>query len=110
MMMPNMNPKQMEKMMKQMGINSREVTATRVIIETEGEKIIVSEPSVTEITMQGQKSFQISGNVSVEALVKEEDVAMVIAQAGCTREQALEALGKSNGDIAQAIMSLKGEK
>ncbi len=105
-MIPNMNSKQMEKMMAQMGIKSRHLNATRVIIETDGEKVVVSEPQVVEITMQGQKSFQISGKVSTEATVKEEDVKMVMEQAHCTEAQAKEALAKSNGDIAQAIMEL----
>lgn len=105
-MLPNMNPRQMEKMMAQMGIKSRQVNASRVIIETEGEKIIISEPQVTEITMQGQKSFQIAGKVSTESATSEDDLKMVMEQTGCTREQAAEALKKSNGDIAQAILEL----
>ncbi len=108
-MIPNVNPKQMEKMMKQMGINSRQVNAKRVIIEGDGENLIITEPQVTEITMQGQKSFQISGVVSAQASIKDEDVSMVMEQASCTREMALAALEKSNGDIAQAIMELKKE-
>lgn len=106
-MLPNMNPKQMQQLMKQMGINSKEISASRVIIETEGEKIVISEPSVVEISVQGQKSYQIQGKVSVEASLSEDDVKMVAAQAGCTEEQAKEALKKANGDIAQAIMDLK---
>lgn len=96
----------MEKMLKQMGINSRQLSAKRVVIETEGENIIISEPEVTEINAQGQKSFQISGKVSVEASLSEDDVKMVMEQSKCTKEQAAEALKKSNGDIAQAILDL----
>ncbi|MFA5077070.1 MAG: nascent polypeptide-associated complex protein [Candidatus Micrarchaeia archaeon] len=105
-MLPNMNPKQMEKMLKQMGINSQELSANRVIIEREGERIIISEPQIVEITAQGQKSYQIQGKVSVEASLSEDDVKMVMEQAKCTREQALDALKKSNGDLAQAILEL----
>lgn len=108
-MLPNMNPKQMEKMMSQMGIKSRQLDAGRVIIETENEKIIISEPQVVEITMQGQKSYQISGKVSSEAAIKDEDVKMVAEQAKCSEDEAKEALKKSNGDIAQAIIELKKE-
>lgn len=109
-MIPNMNPRQMEKMMSQMGIKSRQVNATRVIIESEGERIIVSEPQVTEITMQGQKSYQIAGKVSTESTIKEEDIKMVMEQAKCTEAQAKEALQKTGGDIAQAIMEIAGEE
>ncbi|PIN83313.1 hypothetical protein COV61_03470, partial [Candidatus Micrarchaeota archaeon CG11_big_fil_rev_8_21_14_0_20_47_5] len=36
-MFPGVNPKQMEQMMRQMGIKSEEIKAKRVIIEKEGE-------------------------------------------------------------------------
>lgn len=92
--------------MKQMGINSQEISAKRVIIEKEGERIIISEPQVIEITTQGQKSFQISGKVSSELSISEEDVKLVMEQAKCSESAAREALNKANGDIAKAILEL----
>ena len=106
--MGGMDPKQMQKMMKQMGINTVEIDAKRVIIETDSENIVITEPSVTQIEMQGQKSYQISGKVSVEQAIKEDDVKMIMEQAGVSREDALAALKEANGDIAEAIMKLKG--
>ena len=106
-MMPNMDPKQMARMMKQMGINTEEISAERVVIETGEEKIIVEPAQVTRITMQGQASFQISGPVRTEQSINEEDVSLIMEKAGVTREQALEALKKSGGDIAEAIISLQ---
>ncbi len=108
-MLPNINPKQMEKMMSQMGIKSQQLSASRVIIETDEERIIISEPQVVEITMQGQKFYQISGIISSETLIKEEDIKLVIEQTKCTEAQAKEALQKSNGDIAQAIMEISNK-
>lgn len=105
--MPNMDPKQMARMMKQMGINTEEISAERVVIETGEEKIIVEPAQVTKITMQGQASFQISGPVRTEQSINEEDVSLIMEKAGVTREQALEALKKSGGDIAEAIISLQ---
>ena len=109
-MMPNMDPKQMARMMKQMGINTEEVAAERVIIETADEKIIVEPAQVTKISAQGQESFQVSGAVHTEQAMKDEDVELVMEKAGCTRDQAMEALTKSGGDIAEAIMSLQQEE
>ena len=106
-MMPNMDPKQMARMMKQMGINTEEVSAQRVVIETGEEKIIVEPAQVTKITMQGQASFQISGQVRTEQSINEEDVSLIMEKAGATREQAIEALKKAGGDIAEAIISLQ---
>jgi len=108
-MMPGMDPKKMQHLMKQMGIKSEDIPATKVIIETESGKYVVENPEVVQITMQGQKSFQISGEVKFEEGIKEEDVKMVMEQAGCSEKEAVEALAKTNGDIAEAIVLL-GEK
>lgn len=103
-----MDPKKMQKMMKQMGIESTEIKAKRVVIEKEDENIIISNPAVTQIEMQGQKSFQIAGGVTTEGKVKEDDISMVMEKAGVPRGDAEKALKESNGDIAEAIMKLKG--
>ena len=107
-MLPNMDPKKMEQMMRQMGINSKQISAKTVKIETEDGNLIITNPQVTEITMQGQKSYQISGTVSFEEAVKEDDIKLIMEQTGCMKEQAIEALKKTNGDIAEAILLLKG--
>jgi len=102
-----MDPKKMQQMMKQMGINSEELDAKSVIIETADGKLIVEEPQVVKITMQGQVSFQISGKVRKESAISDEDVRMVAEQAGVSEEEARDALKDSEGDIAEAIMKLK---
>ncbi len=106
-MLPNMNPKQMEKMMKQMGINSKEINAEKVVIYTEGEEIHINSPNVTQITMQGQTSFQVGGVVSKRERINEEDVKMVMEKAGVDREKAVEGLKEHKGDIAETILSLQ---
>ncbi len=108
--MPNMDPRQMEKLMKQMGIQSKQINSKRVIIETDDGNFIVSSPQVTEITMQGQKSYQIAGSVSFEEGVKEEDLTLIMEKTSCTREKAVDALKRSNNDIAEAILLLESEK
>ena len=73
-MFPKLDPKKMQAVMKQMGINQEEISASSVIIEKEdGNKIIISNPSVVKINMQGQDSFQISGEVSEEEAGKEDN-------------------------------------
>jgi nascent polypeptide-associated complex subunit alpha len=104
-----MDPKKMQAIMKQMGIKSEEIAATKVIIETEaGSALVIENPQVTQITMQGQKSFQIAGDVRTEARVSEGDVKLVMEKAGCSEEAARGALEKSGGDIAEAILTLSG--
>jgi len=109
MMPPGMNPKQIEKMMGQLGIKSNHIEAKRVIIEKEGERIVVEPADVVALEMQGQKHYQISGKERVEAVISEEDAKMVAGQAGVSEKEAQEALEKSGGDIAQAILALKKE-
>ncbi len=109
-MMPGgMDPKKMQQMMRQMGIESEDIPATKVTIETESGNHIIENPQVIQITAQGQKSFQISGNVRFEEGIKEEDIKMVMEQAGCSEGEAAEALKETKGDIAEAIVLL-GEK
>ncbi|MFH2106876.1 MAG: nascent polypeptide-associated complex protein [Candidatus Micrarchaeota archaeon] len=104
-MLPNMNPQQMQKLMKQMGINSKEINAIRVIIEMEDENLVITDPQITEITMQGQTSFQIAGKTEMQAKMNEDDLKLIMEKTGCSREKAIELLKNANGDIAEAIMS-----
>ena len=109
-MLPGMDPKNMQKMMKQMGIKSEDIDSSKVVIELkDGGRLVVFEPSVVQIEMQGQKTFQISGKVHEESDAGEDDIKMVMEAAGCSREDAQNALRDTGGDIAEAIIQLKGE-
>ena len=109
-MLPGMDPKNMAKMMKQMGIKSEEIDAVKVTIELkEGGRLVVFEPQVVQIEMQGTKSFQIAGKVHEEQDAGEDDIKMVMETAGVSREEAMNALRETGGDIAEAIIRLKGE-
>jgi len=106
--MGGMNPKKMQAMMKQLGINQEEVDSERVIIEKrDGRKIIIEEPNVMKVNMQGQESWQITGNAREEEDegVKEEDVKLVMEKTGKGEEEVRKVL-EENSDIAEAIMSL----
>ncbi|VVC01112.1 Nascent polypeptide-associated complex protein [uncultured archaeon] len=113
-MMPNlggMDPKSMARMMKQMGVQSEDIDAVSVVIEQKnGSKIIISEPSVVKITVQGQGSYQISGKTKIETAISDEDVKMVAEYAHVGEKEAREALTAAKGDIAEAIMALEQEK
>lgn len=102
-----MDPKKMKAMMKQMGIDQSEVPATRVIIEKEDGKIIIENPSVQKIKVQGQESFQIAGEIREEGEgIKDEDILMVAEKTGKSKAEAKKALESVNGDIAEAIVKL----
>ena len=101
------DPRKMQGMLKQMGISQTEVEAERVIIEKTDGKIIINNPSIQKISMQGQESFQISGEISEEATEKfsQDDINLVMEKTGKTQEEVLEAL-EETGDIADAILKL----
>uniref|UniRef100_A0A7C3YFR4 Nascent polypeptide-associated complex protein n=1 Tax=Geoglobus ahangari TaxID=113653 RepID=A0A7C3YFR4_9EURY len=106
-MMP-LNPKQMKKMMKQMGIDMDEIEAEEVIIRTKSEELIFKNPTVTKISAKGVESFQIIGSYEVVERIEisEEDVKLVAEQAGVSLEEARKALIESKGDIAEALLKL----
>lgn len=106
-MFPSLDPKKMQSMMKQMGIAQEEIDANRVIIETNDKNIIINNPSVIKIKMQGQSNFQISGDVSEEENnSSEEDIKTIMEKTSCSEEQAKKALNEADGDLTEAILNL----
>jgi len=108
-MFGGLNPKKMQGMMKQMGIAQEEILAEKVIIEKrDGSKLILSNPSVIKIKMQGQASFQITGDEqeeSEEIQISEDDINTIVEKTGCTKEQARKSL-ENTGDLAESILEL----
>ena len=104
------DPNMMKKLMSQ--LKMEEVPAIEVIIKTESGNILITNPSVQRMKVQGKDSFQISGEVVEQETIEvsEEDIKMVMDKGGCSEEEALEALGESDGDIAGAIILLKEKK
>ena len=104
-----LDPKKMGAMMAQMGIKQSEIDASEVVIKGRDKNIVIKEPSVVKITMSGQDMFQISGKIeeSEKEEISEDDIKTVMAQTKANRENAINALKKSGGDLAQAILYLK---
>ena len=104
-----LNPKKMQAVMKQMGISQNEIPASKVTIEkTDGTNIVINNPSVTKMTIQGQDMFQVQGEASEESEpvgVSEEDIKIVMDKTGKSEQEAKEALEKT-GDLTEAIMNL----
>ncbi|MEK6919393.1 MAG: nascent polypeptide-associated complex protein [Nanoarchaeota archaeon] len=107
-MFGGINPSQIQGMMKKMGIKQEDIEALRVIIEkVDGSKIVIDNPTVTKINMQGNDSWQITGESREESAgLSEEDISAVMEKTGSSREKSEQALIDSNGDLAEAILSL----
>lgn len=104
------NPRQLERAMKQMGMQMAHIDAEEVVIKTPDKEIVISNPEVSKINMMGQETFQVTGEISERSRkgISEEDVEMVAEQAGVSPEEAKAMLEKTK-DIAEAIVKLKGE-
>lgn len=111
-MYPKMDQRKMQKMMKQMGVSTKDIPAEKVIIFTKDKKMIFDSPQVTETTMMGQKTYQLGGNFreevnEVQVKIADDDIELVVAQTGVDKEKAEELLIKNKGDIAATIMELQ---
>ena len=105
------NPKQMSQMMKRFGIKNEEIDAKEVVfVLGSGKKLIIKNPQVQAIEMQGTKTYTVMGEAREEVGVLEEDIIMVAQQANVSKEKAKVALEKNEGDIAAAILELKEEQ
>jgi nascent polypeptide-associated complex subunit alpha len=105
------------RMMQKMGMKMDEVPdVSAVIIKTASKDIVINEPSVTVINMQGQTMYQIAGGrvseaqpqQSTQAVPLEADVQLVAQQTGKSVEESRKALTEAGGDLAKAILTLKG--
>lgn len=132
-----MNPRKMEQMMKQMGIDVTELDAQEVVIRTGDEELVFTDAQVTRMDAQGQQTYQVvgspesrdrgegddgsageagndssgeSGTPSEESGAPEipaDDVEIVAQRAGVSSDAAREALEAENGDLAAAISQLE---
>jgi nascent polypeptide-associated complex subunit alpha len=104
-----LNPKQLEKMAKKMGMSMDQIEAEEVIIRTPEKDIVISNPQVSKVNMMGQEQFQISGEVSEKGRepFTEDDVKIVMEKTGASREDSEAALRETQGNLAESILRLK---
>ncbi len=125
-MMPGgrMNDRNVRMMMKRMGMTTEELDdVEEVIIRRRSEEVVLGNPSVTVVTVQGVKTYQIAGEPVVRprgsppapsaptapaaaAALPEEDIALVMGQAQVDRPTAEAALRETSGEPAEAILRL----
>jgi nascent polypeptide-associated complex subunit alpha len=124
-----MNPrmlKQMQKMMKDFGMDAEDLKAVKVIIELEDKTLVFEKPKVQVMDMMGTKTYSITGKAKkikkevekpekteekikdeeVKLDITDEDIEMVMSQCNVSKEEAKKALEECNGDIAEAILKL----
>ena len=113
-MFPGVSPREMQKAMKRLGIKQEEIDAELVIIKTHDKDLVIRNPQVSRVNMMGQETFQVVGSIEevekdAKAEINEEDIDTIIGQTNCTKEEAMEAIEESNGNLAEAILKLQNK-
>ena len=118
-----LNPKQMEQMMDQMGIDMEDIDAEEVIIRTADEELVFTDADVQLMAAQGQKTYQVVGEPESRergersegddsasergSAIPQGDVELVAQRTSANEEVAREALEATDGDLAAAVERLE---
>ncbi len=100
----------MRRMMDKMGLDMTEIpNVQEVIIKTDKKEIIIAKPAVTEMKAKDNSIFQVIADSYEEKelenpIFSDQDIELVCQQAGVDKEQAINALNESEGDLARAIL------
>lgn len=111
-MFPGMNPREMQKAMKRLGIKQEEIDAELVIIKTADKDLVIKNPQVSKINMMGQETIQVVGSITEvdrneKIEINEGDISTVMEQTSCTKKEATGALEEAKGNLAEAILKLQ---
>ena len=115
-----LDPRKMEQMMKQMGIDVDDVAAEEVIIRTADYDLVFDGPDVTKMDARGQETYQIIGSPEQrerdasgpddgedDAPFDAGDVELVANRTGASEDEARAALEDADGDLAAAVAALE---
>ena len=126
-----LNPRKMQQMMKQMGIDIEEIDAEEIIIRTGDEELVFHDADVQRMDAQGQATYTITGepetrgagdagdedpialddgdgeSASGTEAIPDADVDIVAQRTGASESAAREALEAENGDLAAAVSRLE---
>ncbi|MXV60856.1 nascent polypeptide-associated complex protein [Natronorubrum sp. JWXQ-INN-674] len=120
-----LNPRKMEQMMEQMGIDVEDIEAEEVIIRTDEYDLVFDNAEVTKMDARGQETYQVIGSPEqVESgaaggagggagadddgsAIPDDDVELVATRAGVSEDEAREALEDNDGDLAAAVGDLE---
>ena len=125
-----MNPRKMQQMMKQMGIDVDELDAEEVVIrKSDGEELVFDQPDITVMDARGQETYQVVGEPTTRestagaveagtaesaesegesaAGIPDDDVEIVAMRTGASEDDAREALEATDGDLAAAVERLE---
>jgi nascent polypeptide-associated complex subunit alpha len=127
-----LDPRKMQQMMDQLGIDIEEIDAEEVVIRTAEEELVFTGPEVQRMDAQGQATYQIIGSPETRprgagesggessdsggsddggaggsASIPDADVEIVAQRTGVTEDVARAALEETDGDLAAAVERLE---
>ncbi|WP_049889147.1 nascent polypeptide-associated complex protein [Natronolimnohabitans innermongolicus] len=118
-----LNPRKMEQMMQQMGIDVEDIDAEEVIIRTDEYDLVFNDAEVTKMDARGQETYQVigspeqveagsagasgAGDADAGSAIPDDDVELVATRAGVSEDEARAALEDVDGDLAAAVESLE---
>ncbi len=121
-----LNPRKMEQMMEQMGIDVEDIDAEEVIIRTDEYDLVFGDAEVTKMDARGQETYQVIGSPEQvesgaagaiddgadaggdgDSPIPDDDVELVATRTGVSEDEAREALEATDGDLAAAVESLE---
>ncbi|MDI9619789.1 MAG: nascent polypeptide-associated complex protein [Candidatus Nezhaarchaeota archaeon] len=117
--MMGVSPRELRKIMQAMkrtGLSIEQLEGVEnVVIRFKDRELVISKPQVTSMKVGEQTIFQVMGEAEErnlprgeELTIPDEDVQLVASQAGVSLEEARKALKATKGDLARAIVYLKG--
>ncbi|HET7322846.1 MAG TPA: nascent polypeptide-associated complex protein [Halococcus sp.] len=122
-----LDPRKMQQMMKQMGIDIEEIDAEEIVIRTGDEELVFEDADVQRMDAQGQATYTITGEPETRSIeeatplgdgsevesgppggtIPDDDVAIVAQRTGASEDTAREALEEADGDLAAAVSKLE---
>lgn len=125
-----MNPRKLQQMMQQMGIDLDELDAESVVIRlADGEELVFDDPDVTRMDARGQQTYQVIGEPETRdaadagqpataeetadaepgaaEAIPDADVELVAQRTGASEDAARAALEEADGDLAAAVSRLE---
>jgi nascent polypeptide-associated complex subunit alpha len=114
--------REMQAMMRRLGMTTESIDGVEeVVVRTKTQEHVFKAPEVTVLTVKGVRTYQVVGRPEIRPRgvstsggsaelppvgPPEEDVQLVMEQAGVSREEAAEALFRAHGQPAEAILAL----
>ena len=107
------NMRQLLGQLRRMGIQVKELSVKRVVIELNDKKIVLENPEVLKLSSPQGPVYQILGGketIEENIEISEEDVEFVAQQTNVDKEVARKYLIKHKGDIAKAIEDILNDE